>query len=416
MAAFMPETDSEDELPPGWEERATLSGDVYYANHHSKSTQWTHPRTNKKKRVSGNLPFGWERKVLADNRVIYVDHENKKTTYTDPRLAFAQEVHDDGSVKSGLENFRQRFDASSKALQVLHGRDLIGRLAVVTGANCGIGYEVARTLARSGCSVIFACRDLAKAEVAIGKLRSERPMIKATAMHLDLASLTSVKRFAENLSSQHEDLDFLILNAGVFGLDYSVTEDGFETMFQVNYLGHFYLANLLKPMLEKSKMPGGSKIVSVTSESHRFSDLVHDQDVFSSENMLSSSQKTFNSTLAYNDSKLCCLMFAMEADNRFKISRSLAAHPGNMVSSNLARHWWLYQVMFSLVRPFAKSLQQAAASIVFAAASPEMSSVGGIYINNCFPCQPHQICQNLQARENLWNTSVEMLNSKGHLC
>ena len=108
-----PESDSEDELPPGWEERVTADGSVFYANHLTKHTQWTHPRTNVKKVVSGNLPFGWERCIdKSTGKVIYIDHENRRTTYTDPRLAFAVEE------KMSINDYRQRFDASSTALQV----------------------------------------------------------------------------------------------------------------------------------------------------------------------------------------------------------------------------------------------------------------------------------------------------------
>ena len=85
-------------------------GEVYYANHNIRATQWTHPRTGRKKRVAGSLPFGWDRKILPDGKVIYVDHENEKTTYTDPRLAFALETTDDGQSFSKTD-FRQRFDA-----------------------------------------------------------------------------------------------------------------------------------------------------------------------------------------------------------------------------------------------------------------------------------------------------------------
>ena len=135
MSSYQPETDSEDELPPGWEERATPGGEVYYANHLQLSTQWTHPRTGKKKTVSGSLPFGWERRHLADDKILYVNHQEQKTSYIDPRLAFAKEIQDQG----GLKDFRQRFDGSSNALQVLHGLDLSKKIAVVTGANSGIG-------------------------------------------------------------------------------------------------------------------------------------------------------------------------------------------------------------------------------------------------------------------------------------
>ncbi|KAK8719112.1 hypothetical protein OTU49_014227, partial [Cherax quadricarinatus] len=129
----IPETDSEDEMAPGWEERCTTDGLVFYAHHATKTTQWHHPRTNKKKRVTGELPFGWERQITEEGKVFFVDHLNHKTTYTDPRLAFAVEE------SKSLTDLRQRFDSSTTGIQILHGRDLTGRIAIVTGANCGIG-------------------------------------------------------------------------------------------------------------------------------------------------------------------------------------------------------------------------------------------------------------------------------------
>lgn len=86
------ETDSEDELPPAWEERVTNDGNVYYLNHQTKTTQWTHPRTNKMKKVSGNLPYGWEKIVEEDGKILFVNAEKNVQSFTDPRLAFAEEV------------------------------------------------------------------------------------------------------------------------------------------------------------------------------------------------------------------------------------------------------------------------------------------------------------------------------------
>jgi len=410
MASLMPETDSEDELPPEWEERATLEGEVYYANHFDKSTQWVHPRTGKRKEVSGSLPFGWERQRLPDGKILYVNHDEQKTTYIDPRLAFAKECNDD----KGIEDFRQRFDASSNALQVLHGQDLSGKTAIVTGASDGgIGYEMARTLARSGCTVIFACRDANKANISIGKVKSERTYVnlKCHAMHLDLASLASVKMFSTKFYEKFQTLDILILNAGIMGHHHTLTEDNFELTFQVNYLSHFYLSQLLKPALFKAAMP---KIISVSAESHRYSLMVNPDEFLSESCLNKTNGKYFCPTFAYNDSKLFCLMFALEANQIWKNIRVIAVHPGNMVSSNLSRHWWLYRLLFGIVRPFSKSLSQAAASGIFAAASPEMKGVGGIYINNCFPCQPSKIASNPISRKNLFETSLKLLQMRGH--
>ena len=402
-----PESDSEDELPPGWEERATTEGQVYYANHFRQSTQWTHPRTGKKKTVSGALPFGWERRHLPDDKILYVNHQEQKTSYVDPRLAFAKEVQE--NEKDCLKDFRQRFDASSNALQVLHGQDLSHKIAVVTGANSGIGYETTRSLARAGCTVILACRDLVKAQASIDLIQKERPMhVKCRALHLDLRSLDSVKTFVQRFAQQYEKCDILILNAGIFGCTPELTPDDLEVTFQVNYLSHFYLSHLLKPYLMKSSLP---KIVVVSSESHRFS--LQDYSLSS----IGQGQGLAGiATHAYNDSKLFALMFALHANNEWRSEgiRCIAVHPGNMVASNLTRHWWLYKLLFNLVRPFMKSLQQAAASVIFAAAAPEMNFAGGIYINNCFPCQPSDAAQDQVGQRKLWEASVKLLHDRGH--
>ncbi|CAG0924795.1 unnamed protein product [Notodromas monacha] len=126
----LPETDSEDELPPGWEERATLDGRVYYTDHSSKSTHWVHPKTGKEKIIpKSSLPFGWKQEVDDEGKITYVDTVNNRKTFTDPRLAFAVEKN----ASAGGTKFRQRFDSSSTASQVLHGLDLSGKIAIVTG-------------------------------------------------------------------------------------------------------------------------------------------------------------------------------------------------------------------------------------------------------------------------------------------
>ncbi|KAI1297427.1 WW domain-containing oxidoreductase [Halotydeus destructor] len=129
-------------------------------SHQDESTQWTHPESGKKKRVSGELPFGWEKTVEADGTVIFVE-----TSYTDPRLAFAVEDKEAG------DDVRQQFGASSTGLRVLQGRDLSGKVAIVTG---GIGYETCRALAYHGAPVIMACRETERVSVAIATIVSER--------------------------------------------------------------------------------------------------------------------------------------------------------------------------------------------------------------------------------------------------
>ncbi|KAK3893433.1 hypothetical protein Pcinc_002756 [Petrolisthes cinctipes] len=394
----LPETDSEDEMAPGWEERCTADGFVFYAHHGTKTTQWQHPRTNKRKRVTGELPFGWERQITEDGKVFFVDHINHKTTYTDPRLAFAvEETHT-------LNDFRQRFDASSTGIQVLHGRDLSGKVAVVTGANCGVGYETVRSLAYHGCTVILACRDVRKGEAAVAQLQSQRPSASCHVMHLDLASLASVRTFAHTLTLRFRVCNILILNAGVLASQHSLTEDGYERTWQVNHLSQLYLALLLAPSLTTS-----ARIIFVSCEAHRFAML--DTQTLTDEVLSPPHATSFTPIMAYCNTKLCNVLTALELQRRFgeRGINCYAVHPGNALSSSLTRHWWGYRLLHSFVRPFTKSLQQACSSTVFCAASPDLAQYGGLYVNNCVPCRPAPAALDPVMANRLWVSSLAMI-------
>lgn len=148
---------------------------------------------------------------------------------------------------------------------MLHGQDLNGKVAVITGANTGIGFETARSLAFFGCRVLMACRSQSKTEEAIEKIRKERDSGgQCSFIPLDLASMRSVKQAAELIKMEVNHIDMLILNAAVFALPYTQTEDQLETTFQVCHLAHFYLCQLLEDCLDRK-----SRVVIVSSESHR---------------------------------------------------------------------------------------------------------------------------------------------------
>lgn len=400
MATF-PESDSEDELPPGWEERATLDGKVYYANHSSKATQWVHPRTGKRKRVSGDLPFGWEKKISDEETLLFYDRISGKTTYTDPRLAFAVEEKDDPM------DIRQRFDASTTAMQILHGMDLSGKIVLVTGGTSGIGYETAKSLAYHGAEVIIPCRNTDKGEKALRSMKADRASVNVTFVKMDLASLTSVRHFCLDFKLKYQRLDILILNAAVFQ-PHTLTEDGYEATFQVNHLAQFYLFQQLDPLMAKAASP---RVVVVSSESHRFGYL-NKENI--DENYLS--PVTANGTvgmLLYNNSKLCNVLFSNEIERRYgdKGLHSNSLHPGNMVSSNLQMNWWLLRLLYAVVRPFTKSLQQAASTSVFCAVVPELEGVGGMYFNNNCRCQPYELSEDPELAGKLWTLSEDMLEN-----
>ncbi|XP_053905133.1 WW domain-containing oxidoreductase isoform X2 [Malaclemys terrapin pileata] len=165
--AGLEDTDSEEELPPGWEERTTKDGWVYYANHLEEKTQWEHPKSGKRKRIAGDLPYGWEQETDENGQVYFVDHINKRTTYLDPRLAFTVE---DNPMKSTT---RQRYDGNSTAMEILQGRDLSEKVVIITGANSGIGFETAKSLALHGAYVILACRNMSRANEAVQRILEE---------------------------------------------------------------------------------------------------------------------------------------------------------------------------------------------------------------------------------------------------
>jgi NAD(P)-dependent dehydrogenase (short-subunit alcohol dehydrogenase family) len=208
-----------------------------------------------------------------------------------------------------------------------HIPDQTGRSAVVTGANSGIGYVTARELARRGARVLLACRNEARGIAALDRLRSEVPRAEAEFRPLDLADLSSVRRFAAGLDDFDGDrLDLLVNNAGVMALPHRTTADGFEMQFGTNHLGHFALTGLLLPKLLATP---GARVVSVSSMLHVLGDV--DLDDLNSE-------RTYRRWIAYGRSKSANLLFVHELSRRLASAGSpvvaAAAHPG-YASTNL---------------------------------------------------------------------------------
>ena len=199
--------------------------------------------------------------------------------------------------------------------------DLTGRTAVVTGASAGLGLETAKVLAARGASVVLACRNVDKAERAATPIRADVGQADMQIVKLDLASLASVREAAAELRSEHSQLDLLILNAGVMQMPYRRTEDGFELTLATNHLGHFALTGLL---LDRLLDVAGSRIVTVSSVAHRRGHIRFDD---------LQSERSYDASGAYAQSKLANLLFAYELDRRLRAAgaptTSLAAHPGN---------------------------------------------------------------------------------------
>jgi NAD(P)-dependent dehydrogenase (short-subunit alcohol dehydrogenase family) len=205
--------------------------------------------------------------------------------------------------------------------------DQTGRIALVTGANSGIGYETARALAGHGAHVILACRDEEKARRARDKMESELERSSLELLHVDLADLVSVRRAADEVLSRHARLDLLVNNAGVMGTPYRQTADGFELQMATNHLGHFALTGLLLDHIVTTER---SRVVTVSSHMHRMG-RVRPDDI--------ASAAFHNTWAAYGASKLANLLFTVELSRRLQASGlrtlAVAAHPG-WTRSNLA--------------------------------------------------------------------------------
>ena len=209
--------------------------------------------------------------------------------------------------------------------------DMSGKTAIVTGGNCGLGFESARALADKGAQVILACRSLDKGEAAVQEISRLSPAVLPRVMQLDLQDLRSVSGFTRSFRADFDRLDLLMNNAGIMNTPYGLTEDGFERQMGTNHLGHFALTGQLLEFLRKTP---GSRVVTVSSSGHRAGRMQF-------EDLLFEGGKRYTPLKAYGRSKLANLLFAYELQRHFERHgidcASVAAHPGAS-QTNLGRH------------------------------------------------------------------------------
>jgi len=274
--------------------------------------------------------------------------------------------------------------------------DQTGRTFIVTGANSGLGAEVARGLGEAGARVILACRNIDKAEVAARSIGSN-----ATARWLDLADLASIRAFAETVDS----VDVLVNNAGVMAVPLRRTVDGFEMQIGTNHLGHFALTGLLKERLT-------DRVVTMSSAAHRLGAISRDD--------LNWEQRRYKRWAAYGQSKLANLLFTYELQRRLSNSgstlRALASHPG-YADTNLQRHTETFQDHFMAFgnRVAAQSAQMGSLPALYAATAPD--ALGGSFIgpDGLFEMRGHPTVvtsnkrsHDLRTAEELWALSEQL--------
>jgi NAD(P)-dependent dehydrogenase (short-subunit alcohol dehydrogenase family) len=248
-----------------------------------------------------------------------------------------------------------------------------GKTALITGANSGIGYQAALELARHGAHVLLGVRSRAKGHAALARLLQAAPGASAEVVDLDMASLASIRRFAQDFT---QPLDLLINNAGVMALPHrELTADGFERQFGTNHLGHFALTGLLLPQLLQAAAP---RVVTVSSLAHRNGKINFDD---------LQSEKHYVPWTAYNQSKLANLLFARELDRRARAAASrllsIPVHPGisrtSIVDNGPGSSGGLKILALKVFAPFITQDDAAGAlPTLYAATAPEAQ--GGVYI------------------------------------
>ncbi|WP_017545401.1 SDR family NAD(P)-dependent oxidoreductase [Nocardiopsis prasina] len=300
------------------------------------------------------------------------------------------------------------FGMRSTAADVLDGIDLTGRVALVTGGYSGIGLETTRALAGAGARVVVPARRPELSQEALATIPG------AETAALDLADLDSVRAFAA--SFPHDRIDLVINSAGIMASPHTVVGPGWEAQFAVNHLGHFALVNHLW-----DRLTDGTRVVSVSSAAHHASGIRWDDPWF---------ERGYDRWLAYGQAKTANALFAMHLDRLGSAHgvRAFSLHPGAILTP-LQRHMtaqeqvdrgWIDEEG-NIVDPVFKSPEQGAATQVWAATSPRLTDLGGVYCENCDIAEPPESADTKQGEagvaahardpeqaERLWAWSAEL--------
>jgi len=270
------------------------------------------------------------------------------------------------------------FGPDTTADQALEGLDLTGRAILVTGGSSGLGAESARALAARGAEVILTARDVAKGEDVAAAIRRGTGNPDVSVASVELASLASIRAFAERFLAAHPRLDVLLANAGVMACPLAHTADGFEMQLGTNHLGHFLLTGLLLPALRRGTR---ARIVSVSSRGHHIAPVDFDDPHFA--------RRPYDKWQAYGQAKTANVLFAVGLERRLAPHgiHAFALHPG-AIMTELARHLVPEDITFLRSRGGSgglrfKTVEAGAATSVFAATAPELDGRGGLYLEDC---------------------------------
>jgi NAD(P)-dependent dehydrogenase (short-subunit alcohol dehydrogenase family) len=282
--------------------------------------------------------------------------------------------------------------------------DLAGKIAIVTGANSGIGKEAAVAIAGRGAHVVVAARNAQKAAAAVEEIAARAGAGgRVETIPLDLASFASVRAFAAAFTGRFDRCDILLNNAGLVLRKRVVTADGHETQFQVNHLGHFLLTHLLRGALVAA---APARVVNVASDAHRTARRGLDFDDLEWE------RRRYRAFSVYAATKLMNILFTRELARREDPAQltANAVHPG-FVGSNFAREGdtgTLGNLVMPLARPFARSPEKGAQTSVYAATSAEVDGLTGCYFANSRAHTPSAAALDDASAARLWQISEQL--------
>ncbi len=274
---------------------------------------------------------------------------------------------------------------------------LEGKSCIVTGANKGIGYAASRAIAAMGAEVILACRQPEAGVAARRSIEAATGSRRVTVSPLDLASLASVRRFATDFTSTHDRLDLLVNNAGIYTSKRTLTDDGFERTWEVDYLSHFLLTNLLIDPLRRA---APSRVINVSSQGHQMGRIEFDN---------LNRETGWSGIRAYGQAKLAQILFTKEFARRFAGTgvSAFAVHPGP-VRTDWSRGGAGMRIGARIAWPFMLSPERGADTIVWLASLGETDGWSGQYFTKRHPEQPKADAEDPDLARRLWEVSEEL--------
>jgi len=279
-------------------------------------------------------------------------------------------------------------------------RRIDGQVAIITGANSGIGYEAAKDLAKRGAKVIVACRSLEKAQEACEQIKRETGAEQVIPMVLDVSSMKSVREFCKEFKARESRLDILVNNAGVAGLRKNITEDGLESQIATNHFGPFLLTNILLETMIKTKK---ARIITVSSVAHTWTKTLDLENL--------NVEKYWEPKLLYARTKLCNILFTKELTRRLAAAGqdgivANAVNPGG-VKTAIFRHsrgWFKYIIMVSQLT--FKTPWEGAQPTIDLAVNEKLEGISGKYWENCKMSNPSPLAQDEKLAKDLWEKSA----------